>query len=420
MKGGVGPPLASAGAGGDDAGREADAVVGGHLCLDIIPGFPGPAGVDRAAFLSPGRLTEVGPATLSTGGAVSNTGVNLARLGVRTRLMGKIGDDLFGRAIVSLLEAHGPHLAGGLIVDPAESSSYTLVLDPPGLDRTFFHFPGTNRTFGAADVRYDLLARARLFHFGYPPLMARMYAGEGRELAEMLARARRTGVTTSLDLAMPDPAGPAGRVDWRAILARALPHADLFVPSAEELLFMLRRASFDELTARAGPAGLLAALSPADVLSLAAEALDMGARLVLLKLGTRGLCLCTAAQPGDLGRALPPPAAAAWAGLRLWAPAFRPGAVVSTVGSGDAAIAGFLAALLRGSPPARALQAAAAAGACCVEVAGALGGVRPWDETLARIDAGWEPVALDLTEHRWRWAVEAGVWVLEGSGAGGT
>ncbi len=31
----------------------------------------------------------------------------------------------------------------------------------------------------------------------------------------------------------------------------------------------------------------------------------------------------------------------------------------------------------------------------CVEVAGALGGVRPWAETLARIDSGWQRLPTD-------------------------
>ena len=73
-----------------------EAIVAGHLCLDIIPSFTADLGADPAAYLIPGRLTEVGPATLCTGGAVSNAGINLHRLGVRTQLMGKIGDDALG------------------------------------------------------------------------------------------------------------------------------------------------------------------------------------------------------------------------------------------------------------------------------------------------------------------------------------
>src|SRR3990172_9091313 len=59
-------------------------------------------------------------------------------------------------------------------------------------------------------MRYDLLAEARLFHFGYPPLMKRMYEARGHELREIFRRAKGTGVTTSLDMALPDPSSPAG------------------------------------------------------------------------------------------------------------------------------------------------------------------------------------------------------------------
>ncbi len=386
-----------------------EAIVAGHLCLDIIPQFVADLGDDPAAYLIPGRLTEVGPATLCTGGAVSNAGVNLHRLGIRTQLMGKIGDDALGRVILDIVASHGPDLAQGMIAVHGESSSYTLVIDPPGVDRIFLHYAGTNRTFGVEDVRYDLLAEARLFHFGYPPLMTRTYAEGGQGLAEMFRRAKETGITTSLDLAMPDPAGPSGQANWPLVLAHTLPHVDLFLPSVEELLFMLRREWFVELTAQVGAANVLGALPVEEIVSLAGQVLAMGAKIVLLKMGTRGACLHTASTLPDLGRGAPADLAA-WTDRQLWVPSFRPDTVVSTVGTGDAAIAGFLAALLRGAVPSLALQVAAATGASCVEEAGTLAGVRGWEETLARIHSGWERLPLDLESTGWTWDRGAGVW----------
>jgi sugar/nucleoside kinase (ribokinase family) len=184
---------------------------------------------------------------------------------------------------------------------------------------------------------------------------------------------------------------------------------DLFVPSVEELLFMLRRERFDQLTARVGAAHLLEALSIQEIVSLADEALAMGTKVVLLKMGIRGLYLCTASSPADLGRGTPTDLAA-WTNRQLWAPSFQPNAVASTVGTGDAAIAGFLAAMLWDRSPAVALNVAGATGACCVEVAGALGGVQPWDQTLARIEAGWARLPLDLEPFGWAGGDEDGVW----------
>lgn len=181
-----------------------EVVVAGHLCLDIIPQFISDAGSDMGAYVAPGRLTDVGAVALSTGGAVSNTGINLHHLGVETRLMGKIGNDLFGRAILEIINSYHAKLAEGMVIVPDEITASTIVINPPGVDRAFLHCPGANRTFGAEDIRYDLLQECKLFHFGYPPLMRRMYIEGGAELAKMYQRAKATGVTTSLDLAMPD------------------------------------------------------------------------------------------------------------------------------------------------------------------------------------------------------------------------
>src|SRR5262245_48589928 len=139
----------------------AEVVVAGFICLDIIPPLLG------GAQLVPGRMVEAGPAILATGGAGPNTGIALQQLGLPTRLVAKIGDDLFRRAIRTIVESHGPDLSGGVILTPGEGSSYTVVLSPPGADRTFVGHIGCNATFGAADVRDEDLAAARLLHFGY-------------------------------------------------------------------------------------------------------------------------------------------------------------------------------------------------------------------------------------------------------------
>jgi sugar/nucleoside kinase (ribokinase family) len=386
-----------------------EAIVAGHLCLDIIPQFVTDLGDDLAAYLLPGRLTEVGPATLCTGGAVSNAGINLHRLGIRTQLMGKIGDDSLGKVIQDIVGSYGPDLIQGMIAVPGESSSYTLVIDPPNVDRIFLHDPGTNHTFGVEDIRYDLLAEARLFHLGYPPLMTRMYANGGQELAEIFRRAKTTGITTALDLSMPDPAGSSGQVNWRVILARTLPQVDLFLPSVEELLFMLRRDRFEHLTTQVGAANVLEALTTDEIVSLAGEALALGAKIVLLKMGTRGAYLQTGVPLLGLGRGAPAERAD-WTNRQLWAPCYEPDATVSTVGTGDAAVAGFLAAVLRGASPELALKVAVATGACCVEEAGALSGVRSWEATLARIESGWAQLPLQPESPGWTWDRNTTVW----------
>ena len=390
-----------------------DAIAAGHLCLDVIPDLSGIEQDQMEAILQAGRLVIVGPVGYCTGGPVSNTGLALTKLGIQTRLMGKVGDDIFGRAILDYVKSISEELADAMVVDPATNTSYTIVLSPPSVDRTFLHHPGANDTFGAGDVSYDLLADSRLFHFGYPPLMKRMYEAGGSDLTQIFRRAKDTGVTTSLDMALPDPSSEAGRADWQRILHSVLPYVDLFLPSIEEILFMLRPATYQALCSDAGGPNILPLVQP-ELLSDVSQALaEMGARIVALKLGDRGLYLRTADQNAlhELGRARPSNLAA-WANRELWAPCFQV-KVVGTTGSGDATIAGLLSALLRDLSPEQAITAAVAVGACNVEAADALAGIRTWEETWHRMHGRWARHELKLDVPGWQFNEQYHLW--EGS-----
>jgi sugar/nucleoside kinase (ribokinase family) len=277
-----------------------------------------------------------------------------------------------------------------------EHTSYTIILSPSDADRVFLHSTGANDTFGPEDIDYAALYEADMFHFGYPTAMARMFANDGKELAELLQRAKATGVTTSLDTSMFDRHGAAGDTNWEVLLQRALPYVDIFLPSLDEILLML----MTEKTAG----------EPDAILSrqLAEMLLDFGTGIVVLKQGEHGLYLRTrdAGYGRDLGRAFAG-TGTNWRNRELWAPAFDV-SVVGTTGAGDCAVSGFLAAVLRGLGPDEALLMAAAVGACNVESADATSSIRSWPNTIARIESGWKQheMALpgwiyDETSHVW-------------------
>lgn len=385
-------------------------IVAGHVCLDVIPEFGDRVGSQESIFV-PGGLVGVGPALTATGGPVSNTGLALYRLGVPTKLMGKVGDDLFGQQVLNLLRSQDGALAAGMIVSEGGVTSYSLVISPPGVDRFFYHCSGANDTFGADDVPLEALGDARIFHFGYPPLMRRMYANGGVELADLLQRVRGMGLTVSLDMATVDPNSAAGQVDWIAILERTLPCVDVFLPSFDETLFMLDRERFAELSACT--TGNLAAAADADLLSsLADRLLRMGTAVVGLKLGDQGLYVRTALDAERMtamGRAAPADPLA-WAGRELLVPCFKT-TVVGTTGAGDCTIAGFLAALLEGYALPDAMTSAVAVGAFNVESADATSGIRPWSQVQDRLAAGWErrPVSIELPG--WAWVTKPGIYV---------
>jgi sugar/nucleoside kinase (ribokinase family) len=380
-------------------------IVAGHICLDVIPTLLGTG--DFASSFRPGRLLEAGPAVMSTGGAVSNTGLAMHKLGVNTRLMGKIGPDLFGRAILDIVKHHGGEpLADGMNTVPGEASSYTVILNPPNVDRIFLHCPGANDTFGADDINYDSLHQTDLFHFGYPPLMKRLYQNQGAELVTMFRQAKATGVTTSLDLAMPDPTAPSGQANWPVILQGVLPAVDLFVPSIEEILLMLHPEIFKDVSTGTTP------ITPPLASQIADDLLHLGAKVVMLKAGHLGLYLRTAGEAilAGLGRARPGHLAR-WANREFWVPVFQT-QVVGTTGAGDATVAGFLSALLRDLPPTEAVTMAAAVGACNVEAADAVSGVRSWEETLAGVEAGWPRQKLNFDDAPgWRFDPARQLWL---------
>lgn len=386
-------------------------IVAGHICLDIISDLSECSdGID--GLLVPGKLVKVGSALTATGGTVPNTGLALHQLGIKVDLMGKVGRDLFGQGVLDILRRHDPALADGMIVSDSDATSYTIVISPPDVDRIFLHCSGANDTFNAEDVNYDKLAGAQLFHFGYPPLMRQMYLDNGAEVAAMMKRVKAAGLTTSLDMAFVDPASEAGRVDWLELLTRTLPHVDVFLPSIEEILFMLDRERFERMQSSAGGADIISQTDGDLLAELSQRLIELGAAVVVLKLGDQGLYLRTTADAARLEAAgiCASTDTKFWTNRELLAPCFEVD-VVGTTGSGDCTIAGFLAALVHGLAPTEAITSAVAAGACNVEAADATNGIPSWAEMQARIAADWKrrPVALSLPG--WKHEIQQGIYI---------
>ena len=392
--------------------RDLDAIVAGHICIDAIPTFP-ETGAGLEDIFAPGKLTNVGPLVTATGGTVSNTGTALIRLGVRTRLMGKVGTDFFGRGVLELLSRYDAQ--DGMVVVDGESSSYSIVLSVPGVDRIFLHHPGANDTFGPDDVDYEMVARCRLFHFGYPPIMRKMFSEDGAGLAEMYRRVKETGATTSLDMTLPDPASEAGRANWPKILANALPHVDVFLPSVEEILFMLDRKRFDELQAPAG-GDILERIPAEEVAALARRLLDLGVKVAVVKCGHKGLCCATAGAErlAEMGAAASADLAR-WADRLLWQETFHVENFVSATGAADSKIAGFLAALLYGCSAEMSLRCGCVVGAQNVVVPDASSGVKAWAETQEMAAAGLPRTELELDRAHWRFDPDNLLWVGAGN-----
>ena len=111
-------------------------VAAGHACLDITPVFPRSGGCRRIGdVLVPGRLIQMEGVSISSGGAVSNTGLAMRLLGAEVCLMAKTGMDEFGKILADIYRKYGA--ADGIIAVQGERTSYSAVIAVPGADRIF-------------------------------------------------------------------------------------------------------------------------------------------------------------------------------------------------------------------------------------------------------------------------------------------
>ena len=364
-------------------------IVAGHICLDITPVFPSNKEKELKDILVPGKLTNVDEANIHTGGAVANTGLAMKVLGVDVKLVGKIGKDPFGKLIINTLDKY--NVSDEMIYSPNSSTSYSIVISPPGVDRIFLHNSGANDNFVAEDINEDMLKDVSLFHFGYPPLMKSIYRNQGEELVKIFKNMKAHNIATSLDMAAIDPLSEGGSIDWNIILERVLPYVDFFVPSVEELAFMIDREKYDEWIIRANGKDITSILSISDIKDLADKLMNMGAKVVLIKCGAPGIYYKTAARENlysissNININLDE-----WCNKEGFEKSYEPEKIVSGTGAGDTSIAAFLTAMLNEYSFEKCMQLATATGACCVSSYDALSGIKPLDELEKIINNGWK------------------------------
>ena len=235
----------------------------------------------------------------SSGGSAANVAAALASLGTPVRLLARVGAD--AAAAVALRAARRAGADLSLVQeDPDEPTGLCFVVVSAGGERTFFSARGANENLDPPEDAASLLEGAAALHLsGYALL------GGSRAAALEVARAAgRRGLPVSLDLCIP------------LVEVRRQETLDLLP------LFSAVFGNEPELSLLAGAGAEAAARALA----------DRGVAVAVAKTGETG-CVVASAE-----------------GVRR-VPAFAVEAV-DTTGCGDAFVAGFLHALLRGAPPA--------------------------------------------------------------------
>lgn len=271
-----------------------------------------------------GELVMADGMLLTIGGCAANAAVDLAKMGVRVAIAGRIGADVFGRVVTDILREANVEVSC-LKTSASADTSQTLIVNVKGQDRRFIHTFGANRDFRASDIPLELLDQVKVLYLGGYLAMPSVTQ---EELVPVFAAARARGVTTVLDIVVP------GKGEYLPQFERLLPHVDVFLPNDFE---------GELITGERDP------LRQAEVFQ------RLGAGTTIVTMGSEGAILVQ----ND---------------LRLRSGVYSM-PFVDASGGGDAFDAGYIYGLLQGMTPTVCLRVASALGASCVRAIGTTPGV---------------------------------------------
>jgi sugar/nucleoside kinase (ribokinase family) len=308
-----------------------DAAAFGLIVADVIA-----EPMDLRRPPAAGGLVVANSMTLTTGGNVCNSGVAMAKLGLKVAAAGLVGRDVLGNAVVERLQQAGLDTSAVFVNDAAQTSG-TIVAVEPGGERCFFHVPGVTRLIDAALFRkcIPILSQCSVVLIGYYGLLPRLTP----DLPQVLSELRNAAPKTKIAL---DTVNPTG--SWEQ-LEPILPHLDIFAPS---------RTEASVLTGEQKPARMVAAFRR-----------HMQRGLIGIKLDAEGCYLDDGAQA-------------------ITVPAFTIH-VVDTTGAGDTWYGGLVTGMLRGMPLEQMGRFANRAAADCCTALGASAGVQSFQKTLERL-----------------------------------
>ncbi|HEY9653458.1 MAG TPA: ribokinase [Coleofasciculaceae cyanobacterium] len=287
----------------------ATVIVFGSINMDLVAKAP--------RLPVPGETLQGYEFFTAAGGKGANQAVAVARLGIPTQMVGRIGDDEFGHQLLAGLQSAGVHTEG-IWVDTGISSGIAVITVDDAGENTIIIVSGANGQVNEADVER---LRSRLT--GASALLMQLEIPLPVVQSAALA-ARQASVPVILD---PAPA--------RDIPSELYPLVDIITPNQLEASHLVG--------------------FPVDGQEAAAQASDVllqrGVGTAIIKLGDRGVLCGTQSET-------------------FFVPAF-PVQAVDTVAAGDAFNGGLAAGLAQGRPLKEAVVWGAAAGAIAVTNVGA-------------------------------------------------
>jgi sugar/nucleoside kinase (ribokinase family) len=302
------------------------------LCVVNFPVFP----VDESIFTR--DVNPVSPITLLPGGDAANQAVVLSRMGFKTAVSSRRGNDDFGRILLELLRKHGRGIdLAGVIADPEEATSVSAMMIRPDGQRCFCSHKGALYNFCFEDIDPEIFSRVKAVSIGG---VCALPSFDGAGAAAFFRAARKRGAITAADT----------KADTYGIgikgIGEMLSQTDYFFPS------------FDEAAALSGEK---------EPEKMAEVFLAAGVRHAGIKLGTKGLYVRDHET-------------------EFYLPAL-PAKVVDTTGAGDNFMAGLIAGLVRGWTLRKSCLFGSAAAAICVTKVGPMTAVESFDQVAAFLES---------------------------------
>ncbi len=199
--------------------------------------------IDFVATESGVTLAQSPAFTKAPGGAPANVAVGLARLGISSAFMGKVGDDPFGHFLANTLQESGVDVSPLVFSPEARTALAFVSLRADGeRDFMFYRHPSADMLFEAGEVDEQAIRAGRIFHFGSITLI-----GDPSRSATLHAvrLAQEAGLIISYDPNLRLSLWPDAQTAREGMLT-GWPYAQVIKVSDEELLFLAEKEDLAE------------------------------------------------------------------------------------------------------------------------------------------------------------------------------
>lgn len=189
---------------------------------------------------------------LRPGGAVSNVAVNLRRLGVKSAIISRLGNDFLGRFLLGFLNYNGVDISG-VSTDGGHKTGLVFVFHDKNKERdfSFYGSPSADQFLDPGQVKASAIKKAVILHFGSISMMGRQSA---RATLKAIRLARRNRLIVTFDPNVRLNLWENRHAQARRQIKGLFKYADVVKLSDKEFKFLFGAApDFDSLGKVFGP-----------------------------------------------------------------------------------------------------------------------------------------------------------------------